>query len=86
MIRCENMEIGVVVHGPGIVDSGWALEIINLLSKLGDVRCRLGGTMGRTAIIDARDVLYVRIDRTRKVTLTTLLRAFGLSSVIDLII
>lgn len=29
---------------------------------------------------DARDVLYVRIDRTRKVTLTTLLRAFGLSS------
>ncbi|MDO5850600.1 MAG: DUF2117 domain-containing protein [Methanobacteriaceae archaeon] len=47
------MEIGVVVHGPGIVDSGWALEIINLLSKLGNVRCRLGGTMGRTAIIDA---------------------------------
>ena len=29
---------------------------------------------------DARDVLYVRIDRTRKVTLTTMLRAFGLSS------
>ena len=29
---------------------------------------------------DAKDVLYVRIDRTRKVTLTTLLRAFGLSS------
>ncbi len=29
---------------------------------------------------DARNVLYVRIDRTRKVTLTTLLRAFGLSS------
>lgn len=47
------MEIGVVVHGPGIVDSGWALEIINLLSKLGNVHCRLGGTMGRTAVIDA---------------------------------
>ena len=29
---------------------------------------------------DARDVLYVRIDRTRKVTLTTFLRAFGLST------
>ena len=29
---------------------------------------------------DARDVVYVRIDRTRKVPLTTLLRAFGLSS------
>ena len=29
---------------------------------------------------DARDVIYVRIDRTRKVALTTVLRAFGLSS------
>ena len=29
---------------------------------------------------DAKDVLYVRIDRTRKVPLTTLIRAFGLSS------
>ncbi|MEG1312931.1 MAG: DNA-directed RNA polymerase subunit beta, partial [Bacilli bacterium] len=34
---------------------------------------------------DARDVLYVRIDRTRKVTLTTLLRAFGLSTDEDII-
>ena len=34
---------------------------------------------------DARDVLYVRIDRTRKVPLTTLLRAFGLSSDEDII-
>ena len=30
--------------------------------------------------LDARDVIYVRIDRTRKVTITTLLRALGLSS------
>ena len=29
---------------------------------------------------DARDILYVRIDRTRKVPITTMLRAFGLSS------
>ena len=34
---------------------------------------------------DARDVLYVRIDRTRKVTITTLLRAFGLSSDEDIL-
>ena len=34
---------------------------------------------------DAKDVLYVRIDRTRKVTLTTLLRAFGLSSDEDIL-
>jgi DNA-directed RNA polymerase subunit beta len=30
--------------------------------------------------LDARDVIYVRIDRTRKVPITTLLRALGLSS------
>ena len=30
--------------------------------------------------LDSRDVIYVRIDRTRKVTVTTLLRAIGLSS------
>ena len=47
------MEIGVVVHGPGIIDSGWAKKIIDILSNFGDVRCRLGGTMGRTAVIDA---------------------------------
>ncbi|MCM1444051.1 MAG: DNA-directed RNA polymerase subunit beta [Candidatus Amulumruptor caecigallinarius] len=34
---------------------------------------------------DARDILYVRIDRTRKVTITTLLRALGLSSDDDII-
>ena len=35
--------------------------------------------------VDARDVLYVRIDRTRKVPITTLLRAFGLSSDEDIL-
>ena len=34
---------------------------------------------------DARDIVYCRIDRTRKVPLTTVLRAFGLSSDEDII-
>jgi len=34
---------------------------------------------------DAKDVIYVRIDRTRKVPITTLLRAFGLSSDEDIL-
>ncbi len=33
---------------------------------------------------DARDVVYVRIDRTRKVPITTLLRALGLSNDLDI--
>ena len=35
--------------------------------------------------IDARDIIYVRIDRTRKVPITTLLRAVGLSSDSDIV-
>ena len=34
---------------------------------------------------DSKEILYVRIDRTRKVPLTTLLRAFGLSSDEDIL-
>ena len=34
---------------------------------------------------DTRDIVYVRIDRTRKVTITTLLRALGLSNDEDII-
>ena len=34
---------------------------------------------------DARDIIYVRIDRTRKVPITTLLRALGLSSDEDIL-
>ncbi len=34
---------------------------------------------------DARDVIYVRIDRTRKIAITTLLRALGLSNDEDII-
>ncbi len=47
------MKIGVVVHGPEIVDSGYAEIIMKLLKEYGQVKARLGGTMGRTAVIDA---------------------------------
>ncbi|MGB7968882.1 MAG: DUF2117 domain-containing protein [Methanobacterium sp.] len=47
------MRIGVVVHGPQIVDTGFAEKILGLLKNYGTVKARLGGTMGRTAVIDA---------------------------------
>ena len=47
------MDIGVVIHGPGIIDSGYAVYILDILSNYANVKCRLGGTMGRTAVIDA---------------------------------
>jgi len=48
------MKIGVVVHGPQIVDTGFAEKILSLLENYGMVKARLGGTMGRTAVIDAK--------------------------------
>ena len=47
------MKIGVVVHGPNIIDSGYALKLIDMLREYGELKARLGGTMGRTAVIDA---------------------------------
>ncbi|OPY55203.1 MAG: hypothetical protein A4E49_00504 [Methanosaeta sp. PtaU1.Bin112] len=45
--------IGLVVHGPEIIDSGCARSLINYLKGLGSVFAVLGGTMGRVAVIDA---------------------------------
>ena len=68
------MRIGVVVHGPNIIDSGYALKLINLLEEYGDVSARLGGTMGRTAVIDAS--LENVIDISRKLVPSDSLRIF----------
>lgn len=47
------MRIGIILHGPEIVDVGSAKKIIDLLGKEHDIAARLGGTMGRTAVLDA---------------------------------
>lgn len=56
------MNIGVIVHGPGIIDSGYALKLIKVLSNYGHISAKLGGTMGRTAVIDAslEDVIDIK--------------------------
>ena len=68
------MRIGVVVHGPNIIDSGYALKLIDLLKDYGDVSARLGGTMGRTAVIDAG--LENVIDISRKLVPSDSLKIF----------
>jgi hypothetical protein len=47
------MRIGVVIHGPAVIDSGKAREVLEIISGMGDVQAILGGTMGRAAVIDA---------------------------------
>ena len=68
------MRIGIVVHGPNIIDSGYALKLINLIEDYGDVKIRLGGTMGRTAVIDAS--LEDIIDISRKLVPSDSLKIF----------
>ena len=58
------MKIGVVVHGPQMLDSGYAVKILDILRDYGTVKARLGGTMGRTAVIDAE--LEATIDISQK--------------------
>ncbi|MGM0770931.1 MAG: DUF2117 family protein [Halobacteriota archaeon] len=47
------MNFGVVIHGPEVIDSGHAKLIIEMLSGMGDVNAKLGGTMGKIAVMDA---------------------------------
>jgi hypothetical protein len=56
--------IGVVIHGPEIIDSGFALRCLDYLERFGKVTAVLGGTMGRVAVIDAG--LEKRIDISRR--------------------
>ncbi|WP_340820827.1 DUF2117 domain-containing protein [Methanolobus sp. WCC4] len=56
------MEIGVVVHGPEIVDSGMAKKVIGILEESGNVDSVMAGTIGKTAVLDAHleDVIDIR--------------------------
>lgn len=68
------MKIGIVVHGPGIVDSGYAARIMEILQNHGEISARLGGTMGRTAVLDAH--LEDRIDIKHKLLPSQSVRTF----------
>ncbi|MDK2834352.1 MAG: hypothetical protein PWP63_1439 [Methanolobus sp.] len=59
----SNMDIGIVVHGPDIVDSGMALRIIKLLEGFGTVSSVMAGTIGKTAVLDAHleDLIDIRM-------------------------
>ena len=51
----SNHVVGLVIHGPEIVDLGWAEKIFDFLKGTGaKIIAKIGGTMGRTAVIDAK--------------------------------
>lgn len=47
------MRVGIILHGPEIVDLGSAKWIIDAFKQEHEVIAKLGGTMGRTAVLDA---------------------------------
>ncbi len=47
------MRIGIILHGPEIIDVGSAKRIIDIFKMEHDVTVKLGGTMGRTAVLDS---------------------------------
>jgi hypothetical protein len=47
------MKISLVIHGPEVIDSGEVKIVLEKLSLLGEVKAELGGTMGKTAVLDA---------------------------------
>jgi len=46
-------DIGVVIHGPEVIDSGGARHVLDVLQEHYAITAMLGGTMGRTAVLDA---------------------------------
>jgi len=55
--------VGLVLHGPTIIDTGWAERLLDALERLGEVRAKLGGTTGYIALLDAGLQDRVEFDR-----------------------
>lgn len=60
------MEIGVVIHGPDVVDSGMAKVIIEKLKEYGHVSAIMAGTIGKTAVLDAHLEKLINIKKSLK--------------------
>jgi len=70
----DDVRIGIILHGPEAVDDGSAERIINTLKLDHHVTAKLGGTMGRTAVIDAglEDVIDITLGMTPSKTIDSL--------------
>lgn len=61
-----KMKIGLVIHGPEVIDSGEGKRVFEKLSCVGKVEARLGGTMGKVAVLDAGLENIIDISRHEK--------------------
>ncbi len=79
------MRIGIVLHGPEIVDAGSAQRIIEIIKQEHDVIVKLGGTMGRTAVLDAglEDVIDISQGLTPSETMNALKDSIDLAILLN---
>jgi len=61
-----KMKISLVIHGPEVIDSREAEIVLEKLSCIGEVEAQLGGTMGKTAVLDAGLENVIDISRHQK--------------------
>ena len=52
-MKRSPINIGLVIHGPEIIDSGRIIDVIRVLREIGSLYALIGGTMGRVAAKDS---------------------------------
>jgi hypothetical protein len=52
-MKRSSINIGLVIHGPEIIDSGRIIDVIRVLREIGSLYALVGGTMGRVAAKDS---------------------------------
>ncbi len=79
------MRIGIVLHGPEIVDIGSAKRMIEIFGKEHEVIAKLGGTMGRTAVLDAglEDIIDISMGLTPSETINALKNSIDLAILLN---
>ena len=61
-----KMKIGLVIHGPEVIDSGEAKNVFDKLSCLAKLNKSLEGLMGKVAVLDAGLENFIDITRHQK--------------------
>ncbi len=79
------MRIGIVLHGPEIIDTGSAKRIIDIFRQEHNVTAKLGGTMGRTAVLDAglEDIIDISQGLTPSETINEMQRSIDLALLLN---
>ncbi len=79
------MRVGIILHGPEIVDIGSAKRIIDIFKVKHEISAKLGGTMGRTAVLDAclEDIIDISEGRTPSETILSMKESIDLAVLLN---